>query len=375
MEEITTHISPSSPMFTDIIPLKEEYKRKSGINIIQNQCELCGKILSNKKNLKKHLKLHSNVRNYICKICNKSYKRSDHLRRHMISHHPETNYYECELCLKQFSLNSHLTSHMKNVHGQTKLKVYNCPDCDLYFQKKSKLLLHQKNFHNAVLEKIPCYYPCCNKSYISEQKLNIHILKFHMSIINNPNNHDNIFKECDNDNKEFESENSSTSNKEKKYFKCPYSNCLKVFSSQCTLSVHIKMFHLKIKSYICSLCPKKYFHIVSLKRHLKIEHNCNIEQLREYLDGPSQKNNEIKEEIIQEVKKNLEDEGIYPKSTSDNKNIETNEDINNNSRKNSDNFKEKKNNECFLEEFNNNMINEINLYEGRIGSADASYIF
>ena len=371
MEEMSTQVSPSSPELTDIIPLKEEYETKSGINTLQNQCELCGKILSNKKNLKKHLKLHSNIRNYICKICNKSYKRSDHLRRHMISHDPEPNYYECEFCLKRFNLNYHLTSHIQNVHEQTKLKVYKCPDCDLYFQKKSKLFLHQENYHNVVFEKISCYYPYCNKSYISEQKLNDHIQKFHMNIINNPINQDNIFNECDSDNKEFESENSSTFNKEKKYFKCPYSNCLKVYSSQYNLSVHIKTFHLKIKSYICTLCQNKYFHKVSLKKHLKNEHNCNIEQLKEYLDGPNQKNNDTQEEIIQEVKKNLEDEGLYPNSMSENQNTETNEDIKN-SRKNSDSFNEKKNNECFMDEFNNNIINEINLYESRIQSDDTS---
>ena len=64
-----------------------------------------------------------------------------------------------------------------------KIKVYKCPDCGLYFQKKSKLCLHQKDFHNFVFDKIPCYYPYCNKSYISEEKLNYHIQKFHMNLI------------------------------------------------------------------------------------------------------------------------------------------------------------------------------------------------
>ena len=373
MEVYSTQVSPSSTPNDDIITIKEEYETKSGKNILPNQCELCGKILSSKKNLKKHLKLHSDVRNYICKICNKSYKRSDHLKRHMITHEPQPNYYECELCLKRFCLNYHLKSHMENVHGQKQIKVYKCPDCDLYFHKKSKLFLHQKDFHNVIFEKLPCYYPYCNKSYISEQKLNDHIQKYHLSLINNPNNikdgdiflnNNDNYSELNNDNKEIESENSSQ--KEKKYFKCPYRKCVKVYSSQYNLSVHIKTFHLKIKSYICSLCPNKYFHKVSLKKHLKIEHNCSIEQLKKYLDEPSQKNIDIKEEIIQEVKKNLEDEGLYPNSMSENQNSETNEDAYN-SRKNSDNSNEKKNNEYFLDEFNKNMINEINCYEGRLG--------
>ena len=101
----------------------------------------------------------------------------------MITNDPETNYYECDLCLKRFSLNYHLTSHLQNVHKK-KIKVHKCPYCDMYFQKKSKLFLYQKNSHNLIFDKIPCYYPYCNKSYISEQKLNDHIQKYHIKLIN-----------------------------------------------------------------------------------------------------------------------------------------------------------------------------------------------
>lgn len=377
MEDISTHVSPSSPIFDDIKELKEE-NETSGNIILPNQCQLCGKILSNKKNMKKHLKLHSNIRNYICKICNKSYKRSDHLKRHMITHDPEPNYYECEYCLKKFSFNYHLTSHLQNVHCQKQIKVYNCPDCDLYFQKKSKLFLHQKNFHNVVFEKIPCYYPYCNKSYISEQKLNEHIRKYHMNLINNPNKikegqifinnkNENIFNDYNsdydnNDDKEIKSENSSII-KEKKYFKCPYINCLKVYSSHYNLSVHIKTFHLKIKSFECSLCSNKYFHKVSLKKHLMIEHKFDTEQMKKFLEDPFYKNNNIKEDAFQEIKKNLEDEGLYHNMYSANiEDVQTEECKSNNyiSRENTDSLNVKKNDDFFFEEIHKNMNDEDN---------------
>ena len=386
MEDISTQVSPSSTLSNNIILLKEENETKSGNNILPNQCELCGKILSCKKNLKKHLKLHSNIRNYICKICNKSYKRSDHLKRHMITHDPEPNYYECEFCLKRFNLNYHLTSHLQNVHGQKKLKVYKCPDCDLFFQKKSKLFLHQKDFHNLVFDKIPCYYPYCNRSYISEQKLNDHIRKYHMNIINNPNSikdneifinkNDNIFNDFNNDydnnNKEIESDNSS--NKEKKFFKCPYKNCLKVYSSHYNLSVHIKTFHLKIKSFVCALCSNKYFHKVSLKKHLMIEHKFNNEQMKKFLQDPIYKNkNNIKEEIIDEVKKSLKEEGLYHNSFSENQESENLEEYNYiNSRKNSESSNERKNGEYFLEEFQKNIINDINYHDIKYGEEEVN---
>ena len=385
MEEKSTQVSPSSTMFNDIIPLKEENETKSGINFLQNQCELCGKILSNKKNLKKHIKLHSDIRNYVCKVCNKSYKRSDHLRRHMITHDPNPNYYECEFCFKRFSLNYHLTSHLQNVHKQKIIKVYQCPNCELYFQKKSKLFLHQKDIHNIVFDKIPCYYPYCNKCYISEGKLNDQIQKYHLNYINNinnlkegeifsNNNNDNIFSDFDTDknNKEIDSSENSN-NKEKKYFKCPYKKCLKVYSSHYNLSVHIKTFHLKIKSFSCNLCSNKYFHKVSLKKHLMLEHKLNKEQLKKYLEDPINKNTNIKEEIIEEIKKNLEDEGLYHNT---NKTISENQDCNNedlyNGRKNSNSSEEKKNEEYFMKEFHKNMIEEINILDIKVGAEESN---
>jgi hypothetical protein len=386
MEEISTHVSPSSDQLEDIISIKEENETKSGANISENQCDLCGKILSSKKNLKKHYKLHSNIRNYVCTICNKSYKRSDHLRRHMITHNPEPNYYECDYCLKRFSLNYHLTAHIQSVHSNNKLKVYQCPDCDLCFNKKSKLFLHQKDIHNLVSEKIPCYYPYCNKSYISEEKLNYHIQKFHMNLINNQNNNnsDNIFSDNTNNifndtneenNIEIKSENSS--NKEKKYYKCPYKECLKVYSSYYNLSVHIKTFHLKIKSFCCTICPNKYYHKVSLKKHLMIEHKFNNEQLKKYWEDSGKHSDNIKAQVvIEEVKKNFIDEGLYQNSCGENEvtaNENNNEEQSYNSRIISDEASnERKNNEYFLEEFHNNMIEEINFLNKKIGSEEAN---
>jgi uncharacterized Zn-finger protein len=187
MEETSTQVSPSMYPFNEEIELKEDNDLldKGETKSFETKCSICGKVLSSKKNMKKHYKLHSEERNYVCKICNKSYKRSDHLKRHMITHDPDPKYFECDYCLKRFNLKYHLTAHLLSVHGGASLKIYKCPDCDECFHKKSKLFLHQKKIHNLKVDKIPCYYPYCNRSYISEQKLNYHIQHTHMNLINN----------------------------------------------------------------------------------------------------------------------------------------------------------------------------------------------
>jgi uncharacterized Zn-finger protein len=373
MEEISTQVSPAMYTNKDSIELNEEYESLDlgETSNIESKCSICGKILSSKKNMKKHFKLHSDDRNYSCKLCNKSYKRSDHLKRHMIIHDPEPNYFECDYCLKRFNLKYHLTAHLQNVHGKATLKIYKCPDCDECFHKKSKLFLHQKDIHNLVVDKIPCYYPYCNKSYISEQKLNYHIQHTHLNLLNNSkegiflnkkrnDNNDNIFSfnNINESNKDLDSENS---NNEKKYFKCPYKECLKVYSSHYNLSVHIKTFHLKIKSFVCYLCGNKYYHKVSLKNHLMIEHKLNQKELLQNLNSKV----ELKDEVINEAKKNLEKEGLLKEDNSDK---ERNKSENNSRKISEDGSNESKNNELFLKEFHNNIINDFSFMEHQIES-------
>ena len=376
MEDTSTQVSPSMYSFKDVMKLNEDDELPGVGETLEfeKQCSICGKILSSKKNMKKHYKLHSDQRNYVCKICHKSYKRSDHLKRHMILHDPEPNYFECDYCLKRFNLKYHLTSHLLNVHGKSELKIYKCPDCEECFHKKSKLFLHQKKEHNLKVDKIPCYYPYCNRSYISEQKLNYHIEHTHLNFINNSKegifsqkkrkNEESIFSfnNLDNMNKDSDSENS---NSEKKYFRCPYKECLKVYSSHYNLSVHIKTFHLKIKSFVCSLCGNKYFHKVSLKNHLMIEHKLNQKNLTECLNAKF----ELKDEVIQQAKNNLENEGLYKEEINgkEKSSCFSNSWNSSESRKNSeDGSNEIKNNEFFLKEFQNNLVNEINMLENRI---------
>ena len=95
-----------------------------------------------------------------------------------------------------------------------------------------------------------------------------------------------------------------------------------------------------------------------------IEHKFDNEQMKKFLEDPIYKNNNIKEEIIEEVKKSLEEEGLYHNSFSENKEYENLEEYNYiNSRKNSESSNERKNGEYFMEEFQKNMINDINYHD------------
>ena len=74
---------------------------------------------------------------------------------------------------------------------------------------------------------------------------------------------------------------------------------------------------------------------------------------------------ELKDEIIQQAKKDLEMEGLYKEESFEkDKNLSLN-----NSRKISeDGSSESKNNEFFIKEFHKNLFNEINMIENKIES-------
>ena len=145
--------------------------------------------------------------------------------------------------------------------------------------------------------------------------------------------------------------------------------------------MHIKTFHLKIKSFCCSICLNKYYHKVSLKKHLMIEHKFNNEQLKKYWEDSSKNTDNIKTQVvIEEVKKNFIDEGLYQNSCCENENENEATANENNNEEQSYNSKiisdeasnERKNNEYFLEEFHNNMLEEINFLNRKIGSEEAN---
>ena len=104
-----------------------------------------------------------------------------------------------------------------------------------------------------------------------------------------------------------------------------------------------------------------------------IEHKFNNEQLKKYWEDSSKHADNMKSQVvIEEAKKNLIDEGLYQNSCGENE-VTGNEEQSYNSKIISDEASnERKNNEYFLEEFHNNMIEEINFLNRKIGSEEAN---
>ena len=138
----------------------------------------------------------------MCSVCNKAFKRKDHLTDHLRTHTDETPY-GCHFCNKFFSTKSSASWHMRKVHSSVlshmrahscvpsrKRKTsseapYECVICNRSFKRESFLTKHRKDIHNCC--------PICDNSFSSEFQLS-----FHMRIHSNEAQHKSTtFKQTD----------------------------------------------------------------------------------------------------------------------------------------------------------------------------------
>ena len=184
-----------------------------------------------------------------------SYKRSDHLSRHLIKHEADNKPFSCSQCIQKFSNKSHLKRHIKNVHQS---EIYRCCICFETFKKKVCLRNHEES--HGIGNKLSCYMPFCSKTFWNQDSLKNHIESHKLSLANKKDNQLIGRKRL----REIE--------KEEKSYKCPFDGCLKVYSTSYNLKVHVKSFHFNEKHFRCQECGKEFSHKCSLERHVTVDH-------------------------------------------------------------------------------------------------------
>ncbi|KAJ8921121.1 hypothetical protein NQ315_013591 [Exocentrus adspersus] len=103
-----------------------------------HMCEICQRGFKRREHLYQHVKLHTGFRPYICENCSKAFMRKEHLLRHSTLHSGQKNF-TCNICEKSFSRNDNLLKHKKTHEKQSS---YVCEICQKHFVMK-----HYYNAH------------------------------------------------------------------------------------------------------------------------------------------------------------------------------------------------------------------------------------
>lgn len=209
------------------------------------------------------IRFHSGIeRPYECYICNRDYKRFEHLKYHMRTHGNERNYV-CHVCGDAFFLSSELRKHIINRHQVD--RPFNCTfqQCKKCFKNKHALNVHMR-IHSSIK---PYVCTVCFELFSALSSLKIHQRKHSGD----------------------------------RPYSCKF--CKKAFADSSTLRQHERI-HTGEKPYRCHLCDRRTAQAGNLKSHYRHYHKIIVKSVSMYVDPGS---------FSQEFQRNLyERSATYP---------------------------------------------------------------
>nr|CAD7606246.1 unnamed protein product [Timema genevievae] len=224
-------------------------------------CGFCGKLLFGKKSVNYHKQKHTNHRSHKCSICFKAYHSNHYLLEHMNIHTGQTQKYLCHTC----GLLCSKTRYYTHIRMHSNVKDYICDKCGKSFTRYNKLNSHlishssDINYNCAV----------CNKGTKTRTLLMHHIKTKHPQTMGLPETLGWPQKfPCSICNKKLSSKNTLTMHMQmhrgEKNHQCKI--CSKRLSTKTGLNMHMQM-HKGEKNHQCTICGKKFLHKLYLMKH------------------------------------------------------------------------------------------------------------
>lgn len=204
----------------------------------------------------------AHARPFVCPVddCNCSYRRKDHLNRHILQHKGKLFKCPIENCTAEFSIQGNIKRHLREMHEDAQKReqrqkqkldrptehICQEPGCGKVFPYPSKLQKHENSHVKLECIEAFCADPSCMKSFTNNDCLKAHILSCHQHVICEICGSKQLRK---NMKRHLRSHIEHQINR----IKCTYEGCDHTFTCNSNLQQHIKAVHLELRPYACRL--------------------------------------------------------------------------------------------------------------------------
>ncbi|XP_061400992.1 transcription factor grauzone-like [Musca vetustissima] len=242
------------------------------------KCKECGKVLTQRRCLWAHMKLHEEKK-FCCDVCDKKFVQKSKLERHKLTHLPQQEKkYPCSECGKFFGNEYVLTQHHRVVHLNIYAKV--CEVCGQTMPDSNSFKRHMEKHDNISEPKTAtptATVKCDDCGLILAGPLN---LKRHRDLQHPPGGkRDYTCHIC--------SKVSPNMRALKKHIRCTHemgydfkcTMCEKAFKRSDNLKAHMST-HTGTPLYSCPWCPKTFNSNGNMHNHRKKAHPAEWEEAR-----------------------------------------------------------------------------------------------
>ncbi|CAL9027885.1 unnamed protein product [Prunus brigantina] len=204
-------------------------------------------------------KLHQaslNHRPYVCSVddCRSSFRRKDHLNRHLLQHQGKLFKCPIENCNRGFVSQGNVRRHVRELHNEDDpsanvggQKQHVCQDCGKVFKFASKLQKHENSHVKLDSVEAFCSEPGCMKYFSNQKCLKAHIQSCHQHITCEICGTKKLKRNIERHLYTHEGGHASV-----EMIKCSYKGCLHTFSTKSNFHQHVKAVHLEHKPFVCS---------------------------------------------------------------------------------------------------------------------------